>query len=389
MRKTRLMIVTTTTETLATILKGQPGFLAKHFDVALCASFDNHENVVRESEKLPLFCVRMIRGISPFYDIASIVQMICVIRRFRPDIIHSYTPKAGLVSMLAAWFCGVPVRIHTFTGLLFPSAFGVKKAILKNVDRLLSFFATEVVPESAGVRSDLIKHGVVRDLQAPIGYGNIAGVDTAYYDSSNPDLKPLCSAFRKAHALTPGFSFCYVGRIHKDKGIDELVEAFSSLPGTSYLMLVGAFDEVALPSAKTLKLIEQHPRIRYLGFQSDIRPALFCSDVVVLPSYREGFPNVVLQSLSMSRPVIVSDVSGSNEITVPGHNGWIVPVADSRALWSAMYSAIRCSTDLLSQMGRNGRKAVLQKYERSWYNDKLLDFYKLREASIGFSGFGS
>ncbi len=382
MPKTRLMIVTTTTETMATILKGQPAFLSEHFEVALCASFDNHQSNVQESENLPLFHVRMIRGISPFHDMVSVVQMVRLIRRFKPDIVHSYTPKAGLISMLAAWMCRVPIRIHTFTGLVFPSAAGIKKKILVCVDRILSYFATDVIPESDGVRNDLISYNISRDVMAPIGHGNIAGVDTDYYDPQRPDLVSLTSDFRRKYVSTSGFVFCYVGRIHRDKGIDELVEAFLLLPETSSLLLVGAFDNVALPSSRTLLLIKQHPRIQLLGFQSDIRPALLCSDVIVLPSYREGFPNVILQALSMSRPVIVSDVSGSNEITVPGHNGWIVPVKDTSALRSAMCSAIDCSGGLLSQMGQNGRRAVLQRHQKSWYNAQLLEFYKMREAYI-------
>ena len=151
----KIVLVTTVPDTFASILIGQPNYLAKHFDISLVTSPGPLVARVEENEGLSVRTVPMERGINPFKDLVSIWHMWRTLRRLRPDIVHSYTPKAGLVTMVSAWLCGVPVRVHTFTGLIFPTATGVKQKILIWVDRLICACATHIVPEGLGVQRDL------------------------------------------------------------------------------------------------------------------------------------------------------------------------------------------------------------------------------------------
>ena len=168
---------------------------------------------------------------------------------------------------------------------------------------------------------------------------------------------------------------CSGGRFNRDKGITGVGDALRTMPESAALLLVGEVDTTAPPAGDALARLKADPRVHFAGFQRDVRPFIVASDVLVLPSYREGFPNVVLQALSLSRPVIVTDVSGANEITVAGDNGWIVPVGDADALHRAMRDAIDSNADDLQRMGQRGRSRVASRHERAVYLQHLRDFY--------------
>ncbi|WP_415028227.1 glycosyltransferase family 4 protein [Alloalcanivorax venustensis] len=373
--KRKLLIVTTTGETFGTILSGQPRHLDEQFEVTLSCSKDFHSDSLQRNEGVPVFIVPIHRGVSPLRDLLAIAAMIKVIARVKPDIVHSYTPKAGLIAMAAAWLCRTPIRVHTFTGLVSPSFKGLKRRVLIAVDTLITRMATVVVPESSGVKKDLVRYGIAKYSHELIGHGNVAGVDTSFFSSELPEVAEDAARITQTEIDGARFSFCYVGRINRDKGLAELLLAFDKLPPQAVLLVIGELDVTAPPSSVMLDRMEAHDRIHLLGFQSDVRPYIAASDVLVLPSYREGFPNVVLQALSLERPVIVTDVSGANEITLPGKNGWIVPIRDVEALYAAMQQAMEMDAAALAKMGRNGRRLVAERHEQSAYWAKLVAFY--------------
>lgn len=383
--KKTLLVVTTVPETLSTILKGQPTFLSGHFRLRLATSPAVEIARIAEQEKVEVSSVPMVRGISPVRDLLSVMRMIVLLRQLRPDVVHSYTPKAGLVTMLAAWICRVPVRIHTFTGLIFPTASGAKQKLLIWIDRLICACATRVVPEGRGVAQDLRRFGITHKPLQVIGSGNIAGVNTAYFNPADADSVERAKTLRSALGIAdPAFVFCFVGRLNRDKGLFELVRAFELLEG-AHLLLVGAHDQTAPLDAKTRQVLGEHPRIHHLGFQDDIRAALLSADVLVLPSYREGFPNVLLQAGSMALPVIASDVNGCNEIVTPGLNGWLVPSRSSEALRLAMQAAMETSEESLVAMGRAARLHVKACFEQEAHWQRMVEFYQgelSREASV-------
>ncbi len=373
----RILITTTVPETLATILKGQPRFLSKHFDVELVTSPGQFVDVVAQNEGLPVHPVPMARGINILQDFLSLMRMIMVMRVTRPVLVHSYTPKAGLITMLAAALCRVPVRVHTFTGLIFPTERGVKRKLLVFIDRLICTCATVAVPEGRGVKNDLEKFGVTRKSLTVIGSGNIAGVDTTYFAPSALGVSEDVLQLRRDLGLKPGaFVFCFVGRLNKDKGLDELLQAFQQLPTTAHLVITGDLDRSAPVGQAVIAFIESNPRVHSVGFRSDVRSVLGAADILVLPSYREGFPNVLLEAGAMGLPVIASDINGCNEVVEPNFNGWLVPPRDADALTLAMRRAMHTSRPLLRQMGRRARNRIADRFERRDHWQRLVKFYE-------------
>lgn len=375
MRK-KLLIATTVPETFESILAEQPKFLNEHFDVTIVTSPGDNDKRVLSREGVPIRRVLMKRGINPIKDIHSIFRMILLIKKIKPDIVHSYTPKAGLVCMLSAWICRVPYRIHTFTGLIWPTATGFRKMILMMVDRLICICATNIVPESKGVKRDLELGRITRKNLKIIGHGNIAGIDTNFFSPKVEDVCQSAKELKKEFGFTNDcFIFVYVGRLNVDKGLNELINAFDGLANHCQLLIVGAQDKSAPISSSLLKRIETHERIHCLGFKFDVRPAILAADVLVLPSYREGFPNVILQAGAMEKPVIATNISGCNELIKNDMNGWLVSVKDSNKLMHAMQNASRVGRCKLKKMGHYSRSLILKYYERGIYWCNLLNFY--------------
>ncbi len=374
---TRLLISTTVPETLETILKEQPRYLSRHFHVELATSPSESFSKVGRNEGLVVHLVPMKRGISVLKDLVSVFRMMRVLHRVRPALVHSYTPKAGLVTMLAAWLCRVPVRVHTFTGLVFPTEHGLRQALLIWVDRLICACATHVVPEGLGVKKDLEKFRITRKVLQVIGHGNIAGVNTDYFSPMASGIKQSAAELRARLGVGSGeFLFAFVGRLNKDKGLAELLQAFSDLPVTAHLAVIGDLDRTAPVDSATQAAIRSHPRVHRLGFLDDIRYVLGATDLLVLPSYREGFPNVLLEAGAMALPTIASDINGCNEVIEPGYNGWLVPPRDSLALKDAMRQAMQMPAVMRSQMGQNARFRIQQRFERQQHWARMVEFYQ-------------
>lgn len=376
MKKDKVLIVTTVPETIASILRGQPKFLNDFFEVYLVSSPEAVATSIEEKEGIKIKFVKMKRGIHPLSDLLSILQMIFVLVKIKPDVVHSYTPKAGLVAMIAAFICRIPVRIHTFTGLIFPTQSGFKKKILIFVDRLICACATSIVPEGRGVKNDLQKFGITKKPLRVLGHGNIAGVNTEFF---RRDLVVLDSAktlpFFGKNKDEQSFCFCYIGRLNKDKGIEELALAFYRMPGDVRLILAGGIDATAPVASMTMERLKADSRVQILGHVPDVRPTLALADVLILPSYREGFPNVILQAGAMEVPVIATNVNGSNEIVEPGYNGWIVPAKNDEALYKAMQGALETSPEELQKMGERARMRVKERFEQGDHWKRLVDFY--------------
>ncbi|MEL4388109.1 glycosyltransferase family 4 protein [Shewanella xiamenensis] len=376
----KILIVTTVPDTICDILSGQPAFLKKYYDVRVACSSNLRVNKIVEREGVIVHSVPMVRGINPVFDLYSIFRMIIVLIQFKPDVIHSYTPKAGLVSMLSSFICRVPHRVHTFTGLLFPTSVGFKKKLLILVDKLICACATEVLAESKGVLNDLMSHKITTKNINIVGNGNIAGVDTEFYSLQNKSYQVSSEhLLDKFPILKDKFIFVYVGRLNQDKGIHELVEAFNLLKSfkeSIVLFLIGGLDYTNPISNDILDKIRNDDYILEIGHVDDIRPYLAISDVLVLPSYREGFPNVVLQACSMQLPVISTAVSGSKELIVDSYNGWLVQPKNVQELLDSMIYASSMSKSSLITIGVNGRSEIVAKYERKFFWNELLSFYE-------------
>lgn len=366
----KIFIIATISNSLD-FFDGAVEFFSKDNDLCAISSNEDGLKSFGERKSIRTIYVPMERRISPFKDLKSLWQMWRVMRHERPDLVHSMTPKAGLISMMAAWLARVPIRIHTFTGLVFPTSTGLKRRILMATDRLTCACATHIIPEGEGVKADLLNNHITRKPLRVLGYGNVCGIDLEFF---KPDLEP---------PLTPpeggGFTFVFVGRLVGDKGINELIAAFSRLnkehPDTR-LVLVGP-EEANLDPVKpeTAAEIERNAAIKAVGRQSDVRPFYAAADALVFPSYREGFPNVVIEAGAMGLPSIVTDINGSREIIIEGENGTIVPPKDAEALYKAMKRFVENPEDV-KRMAANARPLIASRYEQSYVRQCLKDFYK-------------
>lgn len=315
--------------------------------------------------------VPMERHISVVRDLKSLIKMIYVFRKEKPQMVHSMTPKAGMICMVAAWLTRVPVRIHTFTGLVWPTATGLKRKILMMTDWLTCACATHVIPEGQGVLNDLKNGGITKKPMKVLGYGNVMGVDMENFDPSRFTAK-------KDPAV---FIFVFVGRIVGDKGINELVDAFVKLYGkhkNTKLVLVGNYEHNLDPvSDITRQLIDTNDAIEACGpkYGDDLLQMYVDADCFVMPSYREGFPNTVLEAGAMGLPSIVTDINGSREIVENEKNGLIVPSKNVDALYDAME---RMLTDDKARetMKSNARPMIASRFERGFVQKCQIEFYK-------------
>lgn len=345
------------------------------YEVVVVSSPGQALGEIQEREGVKTYAVSMERHIAPFKDLKSLWALIKVFKKEKPDMVHSITPKAGLLSMMAAWVCRVPVRLHTFTGLVFPTSSGFKRKVLMFTDKLTCAFATHVVPEGEGVKNDLQNYRITKKPLKVLGHGNIRGIDLDRYNPYDLDVLKEAESIKKNGI----FTFINIGRLVGDKGINELVAAFSKLnkeiPATR-LILVGEQEETLDPLKKeTISEIESNPAIEAVGRKNDVRPWLLASDALAFPSYREGFPNVVIEAGAMGLPSIVTNINGSREIIIDGENGVIIPSKDSEALYEAMKEFVE-NPELLKKYSQNARPLVTFRFEQGYVRQCLKDYYK-------------
>ncbi len=379
MNRPKLLRVTTVPVSLNILLKGQLKFLNKYFNVIAVSGEGEDLQEVQKREGVRTVSANMKREISPLKDLFALLLLYHILRKERPDIVHSITPKAGLLSMLAGKAAGVPIRIHTFTGLVFPSRIGVMQKILIAMDRILCWAATNVYPEGEGVRQDLINYKITSKQLSVLGNGNVNGIDLQYFSPSAVRGQDAELLKRLLGICPEDFVFIFVGRLVGDKGINELITAFAEIVKEKKhvrLLLVGPTEADLDPlQGETLQEIEHNPDIISVGFQKDVRPYFAISDCLVFPSYREGFPNVVMQAGAMGLPAVVSDINGCNEIVIDGKNGRIVPPKNTRQLKQVMLEMME-DRILFQHLKSHARPMIQSRYEQSIVWNALLDEYR-------------
>lgn len=345
------------------------------YEVVAVSSPGDRLDTLAAREGVRTVAVPMERHISPLKDLKSLWRLVRVFRRERPAMVHSMTPKAGLLSMMAAWICRVPVRLHTFTGLVFPTATGLTQKILVFTDRLTCACATHIVPEGEGVRNDLTSYRITAKTLKVLGHGNVRGIDLERFDPSLPEVRDAAAKIRKEGI----FTFIFIGRLVRDKGINELVSAFTELnreiPDTRLILIGEQESELDPLSPETMESISGCASIEAVGRQNDVRPWLAASDALAFPSYREGFPNVVIEAGAMGLPSVVTDINGSREIVSHGVNGVIIPTRDRDALLTAMRNMIGQREDT-AKMAAAARPMVAGRFEQSFVRKCLKDYYR-------------
>lgn len=378
MNKPKLIRITTVPLSLKVLLKGQLHFMSQFFEVVGISSSGSELDEVKLREGIRVKAVEMTRQITPFQDLKSLWKLYQILKKEKPEIVHTHTPKAGLLGMMAAKLAGVPIRIHTVAGMPLMEAKGLKRMILNQVEKVTYSSATQVYPNSNGLYEFILDEKFTPASKLKIiGQGSSNGIDTDYFSPEQISEKQKEELKSELGIQNEDFVFVFVGRLVKDKGINELVFAFSKLEArSSKLLLVGDFESELDPlTSETLIEINENPAILSIGFQSDVRPYFAISHCLVFPSYREGFPNVVLQAGAMGLPSIVSDINGCNEIVSDSQNGIIIPVKNAIAIQEAMQK-LMADKALYEKLKVNARTPITSRFEQKRIWDELKSEYQ-------------
>ena len=433
MPRVKLLRITTVPQSLKILLKGQLGYMkSKGFEVIGISSPGNEIKCIIEDQGVEVYKVSMSRQITPLKDLLALFKLILFFKKENPVIVHTHTPKAGILGMLAAKVTNVPIRLHTVAGMPLMEAKGYKKTVLESVEKLTYFCASKVYPNSKGLESFILENNYAKKEKVKLlANGSTNGIDTSYFNSEIYTQQQNLFLKKQLGIPEHSFVFIFVGRLVADKGIKELVQAFKAysskgigdkihLPDNLLssplrvsremisltdsgispnrielnsqlgikkavrtapinrnvkLLLVGPYETHLDPlDRETIDEIENNPNIISVGFQEEVRPYFAVSDALVFPSYREGFPNVVMQAGAMNLPSIVSDIIGCNEIIIDGKNGIIIPPKDTKELENAMQRLVEDSL-LFKRLKSQARELIITRYEQVVVWEALFDEY--------------
>lgn len=382
--KQKIIRITTVPISLEKLLSGQLQFMSSFYKViAVSAQKENLERLGK-NQGIDVFFLEMTRKITPLKDVLAVIKLYFFLKKTRPFIVHSHTPKAGIVGMLAAKLAGVPHRLHTVAGLPLLEVTGLKRRVLDAVEKFTYSCATMVYPNSLGLKKIILDNNYCDSKKLKVlANGSSNGIDTSYF---NPELYSDEQNLKLKNELgiqADDFVFIFVGRLVKDKGINEMVAAFEHVQKENTkvkLLLIGDYENDLDPlNSQTVESINNNPSIIAAGFKNDVRPYLAIANVLVFPSYREGFPNVVMQAGAMGLPSIVSDINGCNEIIIDQENGLIIPVKDEMAIFLAMKKVVSNSS-LTSTMISNSRQMIVSRYEQKVVWEAILSEYRTFES---------
>lgn len=372
--KKKFLIITTVPVSLF-FFKGQVGVLKKEFDVEVVTGPGIGFEKFCETQKVKGHRITgMKREISLFSDIKSLIKLIKLFRKIKPEIIHGNTPKGGLLSMIAGWVTRVPHRIYCVHGLRYQGEIGLKRKLLMFLESVSCRMATEVFTVSFGVKEILAEDKIFKKNINVIWNGSVNGIDVTHFSPEKVDETDLVKQF---NFDDNDLIFGFVGRLVKDKGVNELIQAFVEINKKwedTKLLLVGDYEEADPVEQKTKEEIANNSDIIFAGWQTDIRPFLKMMDLFVFPSYREGFGVSLMEAAAMNVPAISSNITGCNEVIKDGYNGKLIQSKSIDDLKNAMEEFVE-KPELIKQMANVSRQFVVDKYEQKKLWNKALEKY--------------
>jgi len=384
----KVLRITTVPHSLDLLLKGQLKYVNESgFSVIIASNNEGDIQQIEKREGVKHYQLPLTRKFNPLKDLIALFATINLIRREKPDIVHSHSPKAGIVGMLASWICNVPLKIHTVAGLPLVETRGIKKFIYIQIEKITYKCADFILPNSR-LLSQYISNNIYENKNKIfiIGKGGSNGVDLDYF---NVDAFKSIDKDKFRHNL--GISsrdtvFCFVGRLANYKGVNELVEAFIGL-NAKYnnlkLLLVGPIEDINPLNAATLVAMKNNKNIIGVGHQQDIRPFLYLSDIFVFPSYREGFPQSLMQAAAMGLPLIATNINGCNEIIINERSGLLIQPKDVLALRSAMETLL-VKIELRIKYKEESMLFIKENFEQKKFWNLIVNFYKEKLKSTDY-----
>jgi len=373
----KIIMITTVPMSISTLIKGQAKYLSNFFDIKLITSYSEENERIALYESVELKSINMTRQITPIKDLQALWKLYRYIKDENPDIVYTFTPKAGLLGMMASFFARVPVRIHNIVGMPLMETVGKKKFLLEFIEKSTYTFSTQLFSNSFGLK-EYIKNNLSKQEVKIIAQGSINGVDTEYFKNNKSELEQI-EIRDKLNIKKNDFVITFVGRIVKDKGINELVEAFLNLQKEHAhlkLLLVGDYEEHLNPiKFENKKLIDITDSIVSVGFQNDIREFLSITNLFILPSYREGLPNSLIEAGSFGIPLLATDINGCNEIIEEKITGILVEKKNTKSLQDGIKKLLN-DKKLYNKIKSNVRDRIIKKYKQSYFWEELKNEFK-------------
>jgi glycosyltransferase involved in cell wall biosynthesis len=374
-KNNRIFFVATVDFAINAFLLNHLKKLSKKFDVYVIVNTDDPLFLDKQGLDIKVIPLKFSRKIQIFSDFYCLIHLIFIFIKQRPAAVHSITPKAGLLAMLAAFISFVPCRVHTFTGQVWVTKQGLKRFILKSFDRLIASLATFSIVDSPSQQQFLIEEQVLSEETSVVfGLGSVSGVDLKRF---KPSKKVFTDVRQNLLIPQDAFLFIYLGRLNKDKGVLDLAQAFSEIKDTNvYLLIVGPdeggfIDEIKKINAHKLE------KIRFLGFTEAPERYLAASNSLCLPSYREGFGTVIIEAAAMGVPAIASNIYGISDAVVNGQTGLLHQPGDFAGLKIAM-EKILMDELLYESLAAAARDRAVNKFDSKIITNKWVDFYQLQ-----------
>jgi glycosyltransferase involved in cell wall biosynthesis len=329
---------------------------------------------IRIQQRVETLAIPMRRGIAPLADLLSLLRLCRALRRLRPDLTEFSTPKAGLLGAFAAWLCGVPIRIYILRGLRLETASGIRRRILLGAEKMAAACSHLVICNSDSLRMQALVLRIAHQSKLRIfGDGSSHGVDVERFAPGPPMMREKLGIPHDVPVV--GF----VGRLTRDKGVPELIEAFEEIVQripAARLLLVGWFDDSEDALSPELRAhIMRHPRIICTGFVDDTAPYYRAMDVMALPTWREGFPNVVLEAAATGLAVVTTLSTGSRDAVIPEVTGLLIPPGYPQAIAEAVLALLR-DPNRRRKMGRAARKRAVEHFRDGLVLARTVQCYR-------------
>lgn len=349
--------------------------ISPYFTVEIVVNTHNKDFLKPFGIDVPVTTIGIERKISILSDLKAITELYRLFRKKEYDIIHSVTPKAGLLSTLAGYFAGIPIRIHIFTGQVWATKRGIKRLFLKFMDKLISTCATHILVDSPSQRDFIIREGVVSAAKAEvIGNGSICGVDADRFTQNEEARKEI----RKRLSIAESdIVFFYLGRLNREKGLLILAESFSRIShdfSNARLVMVGPDEEDITQSILSV-CGNCSEKIHFIGYAAEPERFMAAADVFCLPSHREGFGLAIIEAGAMGIPSIGSRVYGITDAIEDGVTGFLFNAGDVEDLKVKMIKLIQ-NPGLIRAMGEKARQMAVTRYSKEKVVSSMLDYYK-------------
>ncbi|GAA6205102.1 glycosyltransferase family 4 protein [Thalassotalea sp. SU-HH00458] len=365
----KIAFITAAPETISAFLLAYIKALSIHHDIHIITSLQDDQSIRGLDSKITVHKVNIQRDPKIFADLKSLAVLYRLFKKERYELVHSFTPKAGLLTQLSAFMARVPIRLHTFTGQVWATKQGVARAVLKTLDRITARLATYCLIDSPSQKAFLLKEKLLTDKQCSVlASGSISGVNIEKYRFSQENRTQLRI---KHHIADDDFVFMFVGRLKKDKGVPELLAAFQQINHDDKvkLFILGSDEE------NLSEQFNQIANLHYLGFTPNAEDYYAFADVLCLPSHREGFGNVIIEAASCQLPALASNIYGLSDAVEHNGTGILHPVKDPQAIATAMQSFID-NPDKLNEMRKRCRERIEESFDEKILVNEFMHFYQ-------------